>query len=81
MIKNVYIFITALIIFNVGDYKCWAQKPHVDSKLLKEGLIELKFKDAWRYSPGDNLAWANPDFDDTKWHKINPIGKIGSTDI
>ncbi len=24
----------------------------------------------WRYQPGDNLAWAQPDFDDSQWHVL-----------
>ena len=74
MSRYLYLFITAFTIFNFGDLNCYAQKPHLDANLLKEGLLELKFKDTWRYQPGDSLAWANPNFDDAQWYKIDPIG-------
>jgi hypothetical protein len=41
---------------------------------LMKGLLELKFNNSWRYQPGDNLEWASPDFDDSKWQDVNPIG-------
>ncbi|MCL6261489.1 hypothetical protein M3O96_20485 [Aquiflexum sp. TKW24L] len=37
-------------------------------------MLELKFQESWRYQPGDNPEWANPDFDDTSWYSLNPIG-------
>lgn len=51
-----------------------AQVPHLDESLFKEGLLELKFENSWRYQPGDDLQWANPDFDDSNWISLNPIG-------
>jgi two-component sensor histidine kinase len=62
-----------LIQFQVSFY-CQAQKPHLGGSLLKEGLLELKLKDSWRYHPGDNMDWASPDYDDTQWHHIDPYG-------
>ena len=26
----------------------------------------------WKYHPGDDLRWAEPDFDDTDWKEIDP---------
>ena len=50
-------------------------RPHLTAKMLsKEGILLLKFKDAWRYQQGDNLAWANPNFDDAIWPTIAPEG-------
>jgi two-component sensor histidine kinase len=50
-------------------------KPHLTSKMLsKEGILLLKFKDAWHYQQGDDLAWANPNFDDAAWPTIAPEG-------
>jgi two-component sensor histidine kinase len=72
--RYLYVFLIAFIIFNFWNLNCYGQKPHLDNKLIKEGLLELKFKDTWRYSPGDSLKWANPNFDDSRWYKIDPIG-------
>ena len=55
-------------------HHCFAQNPHLDGSQFKEGLLELKFKDSWKYQPGDNLDWAKPDFDDSKWFNLDPIG-------
>ena len=50
-------------------------KPHLTAKMLsKEGILLLKFKDVWRYQQGDNLAWANPHFDDATWPALAPEG-------
>lgn len=68
------ISILLLTFFLSGGSDAYAQKPYLDASLFKEGLLELKFQDSWRYQPGDNLQWANPNFDDTKWYKIDPIG-------
>lgn len=72
--KSPYFFISIFIIFNFSTLDSYAQKPHLDGNLFKEGLLELNFKESWRYQPGDNPEWANPDFDDSDWHNINPTG-------
>lgn len=74
VVKYLYFIGTAFILFYSSAIDSYAQKPHVDASLFKEGLLELKFKDNWRYQPGDNPDWANPDFDDTSWYRIDPIG-------
>ncbi|MCR9015438.1 sensor histidine kinase [Aquiflexum gelatinilyticum] len=71
--KYPYFFIFAFIIFNFSTLDCYAQKPHIEGGLFKEGLLELKFKENWKYQPGDNIEWAKPDFDDSNWYNLNPI--------
>ena len=39
------------------------------SRLPAAGLVLTK---GWRYHPGDNPAWARPDFDDSAWDTLNP---------
>jgi two-component sensor histidine kinase len=71
-LKYLYLFIP-FCIFYFGTLAIYAQQnPHLDTPQFKEGLLELNFKNAWRYQAGDNLEWANPDFDDANWQKINP---------
>jgi two-component sensor histidine kinase len=48
--------------------------PHLTASMMKEGLITMSFKDAWRYQQGDDRQWANPNFDDAAWHNIAPEG-------
>jgi hypothetical protein len=70
--KYLYLLIS-FCIFYFGTSDIFAQKsPHLNASQFKEGLLELDFKNAWRYHPGNNLEWANPNFDDTNWHTINP---------
>lgn len=37
---------------------------------LTSGLVWLT--DGWRYHSGDNIAWANPQFDDGNWERHSP---------
>ena len=46
--------------------------PHLSSTMLKDGLIILSFKEAWKYQKGDDLKWRELDFDDTLWHQLSP---------
>ena len=39
------------------------------ARLPAAGLLLQK---GWRYHPGDNPAWARPDFDDSAWDTLNP---------
>ena len=39
------------------------------NRLPAAGLLLQK---GWRYHPGDNSAWARPDFDDSAWDTLNP---------
>jgi two-component sensor histidine kinase len=61
-----------LIIFSLFETSK-AQMPTLDGSMLREGLLELKFNDAWSYHSGDNMVWASPEYDDTYWAKINPF--------
>jgi signal transduction histidine kinase len=38
-----------------------------DSLFSDYGIIDLGFRNGWRFHPGDNMAWAKPDFDDSDW--------------
>ena len=42
----------------------------VNSDTLKEKSISLI--DQWKYSAGDSLKWAQPEFDDSNWDTLNP---------
>lgn len=70
---NIYFCIATFTFFYLATSNSYGQNPHIDSSLFKEGLLELKFNDSWRYHPGDDLEWSSPDFDDSNWYKVNPI--------
>jgi two-component system NtrC family sensor kinase len=42
-------------------------------RLPPDGLLLSK---GWRYHPGDNPAWARPDFDDSRWEAM-PVARAG----
>jgi two-component sensor histidine kinase len=73
VLKLSYFFASIFLILCLGTLESYAQNPHLDASLFREGLLELKFKDSWKYQSGDNLAWANPNFDDANWHSLAPI--------
>ncbi len=69
-----FLLITLFILF---AHKAYAQNkvtPHFTSAMIKEGILSLKIKDAWKYYQGDNLRWAESNFDDTGWSNIVPDG-------
>jgi two-component sensor histidine kinase len=74
VLKYLYFVGATFILFYFSTLDSYAQKAHVDASLFKEGLLELKFEENWKYQPGDNPEWANPDFDDSDWYNIDPIG-------
>jgi hypothetical protein len=64
-----------VLLQNPSEAKTDRMRPHLTSKLMSnEGLLLLKFKNAWKYQQGDDESWANPDYDDTAWHTIAPDG-------
>lgn len=50
----------------------------INSDTLKEKSISLI--DVWKYSPGDSIKWAQPEFDDSNWDTLNPRLKWGEYD-
>jgi signal transduction histidine kinase len=45
-----------------------------DSLFNTDGIINLGSRDGWRFHPGDDLSWAEPDFDDSDWISYKPAG-------
>ena len=71
--KYQYFFALIFFVLFFKTLDSFAQRRHIETSLFKEGLLELKFQDSWRYYPGDSLEWAEPNFDDSKWYKIDPF--------
>jgi PAS domain S-box-containing protein len=46
-----------------GSASCSLEKLEADTAMLRG--------EKWKYHPGDNPAWADPDFDDTSWPEVN----------
>jgi signal transduction histidine kinase len=45
-----------------------------DSLFNEFGIIGLGSLDGWRFQPGDDPGWADPDFDDSNWMFLKPTG-------
>jgi two-component system, NtrC family, sensor kinase len=44
-----------------------------DSLFDNYGRLALGTRDGWRFHPGDNMNWADPDFDDSAWMFYTPM--------
>ncbi|MEX0719689.1 MAG: ATP-binding protein [Balneolaceae bacterium] len=52
-----------------------ADTSHIQlSDTTATGLLNLSVNKHWKFHPGDNLNWSDPDFDDSEWHNILPGG-------
>lgn len=70
-----------LLLQTVGCLLIWTAIgfPNLDPIYLNEARLQLALEElrgpsgvsplaiSWLYSPGDNLKWADPDFDDSEW--------------
>jgi two-component system, NtrC family, sensor kinase len=45
-----------------------------DSLFNNNGIINLAHRSGWRFHPGDDLSWADPDLDDSDWMLYKPAG-------
>jgi hypothetical protein len=43
-------------------------------RLQKKDFEDLVYQNGWRFNPGDDLNWADPDFDDSDWIYSKPAG-------
>jgi two-component system NtrC family sensor kinase len=62
-----------LFLFSAIDI-CFSQDSavHID-KISSEGILLDK---GWRFHAGDDLTWANPEYDDKRWESIDPTNDI-----
>lgn len=37
------------------------------------GVMFLSNREGWTYMPGDDPAWADPDYDDSDWFQVSPV--------
>ena len=51
--------------------------PRLTTEMVDDnGLLLFSSSDEWKYQPGDDMQWANPEFDDSGWYDISP-GNLG----
>jgi len=52
-----------------------AEVQQLTSGMMSEsGLVFLSGRPGWKYRPGDDLQWADPEFDHIGWHALAPGG-------
>ena len=69
-----------IILLTLPNVQVWAQKDNalsLSSERFKGNasgreLWERHFKE-WKYHPGDDLAWADPTFDDSDWMVVDTL--------
>lgn len=42
------------------------------AEISDSGFIGIGLEENWKYHPGDNMEWADPDFDDSGWYNLSP---------
>jgi len=45
----------------------------LSDSLQTEDGIELVYFGSWKYKPGDDSTWANPNFDDADWQSFQHL--------
>lgn len=58
---------TVLLLFAAGSLSLCQTVESTSLSLEKLKTIQRFGGDKWRYHAGDDTAWANPDYDDSKW--------------
>lgn len=71
---RVWCLILGLVGVCVGLFESVGVHAQVDATTWRAGLVRLD--DGWRVHDGDNLAWAQPGFDDSEWQpaELNDLG-------
>ena len=71
------LFKLLLLIFFVFNAKLYSQESIGDSvqlsSLTADGILLDK---GWRFKPGDNFDWSNPQLNDADWQPINPVKQL-----
>jgi hypothetical protein len=64
-----------IVMLNISS-ATWSDQLFVasDSLFSENGIISLGGLDGWRFHPGDDLSWAQPDYDDSDWMLFKPAG-------
>jgi len=66
-----------LVVLLFAPVFAFAQRPPVHG-VINNSVMELD--GPWAFHPGDNMAWAQPDFDDSAWAAMDLTPPKGSVD-
>jgi len=80
--KNIsFYIITSLLLFISQQDALFAQTNQIasedipvlhDSLKTDDGGFQLSDLPNWKFQPGDDISWADPGFDDSGWHTLQP---------
>src|SRR3954449_9938028 len=68
-----FIFSIFLLVLHCFSQDSAATNVFHISKLTPEGIVLDK---GWKFTAGDNPAYASPDYDDSEWQAIDPTKDI-----
>ncbi len=58
-------FSLLLLFFSLSSIPAASQQPGAIDRTIGDAVVPLS--GFWKFQPGDNMAWANPTFDDSHW--------------
>ncbi|MCH8558967.1 MAG: hypothetical protein LAT84_14185, partial [Balneolia bacterium] len=65
----------AVWFFPVDGYSQEQALPQLTADMVNEnGVLVFSSSEEWKYQPGDDLQWADPEFDDSGWYALTPGG-------
>src|SRR5579863_4792780 len=67
MMKKVYLLVLLFALFIPITLAQTGQVFNLNRLSKQDTLLS-----GWKFHPGDNPQWANPDFDDSKWQFVDP---------
>lgn len=70
--------VLVLLIFALPAAAAAPTRPGAVDRTIGDAVVALT--GSWRFHPGDNMAWASPDFDDSAWGTQNLTPPAGSYD-
>ncbi len=71
--KIVALFLMFVLLFAAGQNVVFAGVLKLSENILDENKGILKNVNSYRFSPGNNLEWAESDFDDSNWEESSGI--------
>ncbi len=68
-------FVLVVWFFPMDSYSQEQALPQLTADMVDEnGFLVFSTFDKWKYQPGDDLRWADPEFDDSGWYDLAPGG-------
>ena len=77
--RSVILVIGALVVAGSLSSGHATEWPSEDPLVLSGALEErIQLLEGWRYHPGDDPSWSDPDFDDSGWPVVSSVLSVGA---